>query len=237
MTFVNIQPPSPHLLQLLAAHPLLSGLPDPMLQSLCTHAQTNHLLPGEVLFHEGDPAWHWYIVHTGQIELIRFCCEGNERVFHRFGAGQCIAEVAMFMAHRRYPMQAQASEPTTVWRLERQALQKACAEHPPLALRLLENFSHRLYHYINEVEWMTVSSAPQRLAAYLLRLSERQGTQLELPSSQRQLAATLGIRPETLSRLLTQWQHRQWLQGERRHWTLLNQAPLHQLAGPLARAF
>jgi CRP-like cAMP-binding protein len=116
-------------------------------------------------------------------------------------------------------------------------LRQACEQHPTLALRLLEDFSRRLYHYINEVEWLTVSSAAQRLAAFLLRLSAQQGERLELPSSQRQLAAHLGIRAETLSRLLSEWQARQWLRGERRHWTLVDTAPLQQLAGALARSF
>ena len=78
---------------------------------------------------------------------------------------------------------------------------------------------------------------PQRLAAFLLRLSAQQGPQMELPSSQRQVAAHLGVRAETLSRLLSEWQARQWLRGERRHWTLLDTAPLQQLAGALARSF
>ncbi len=171
------------------------------------------------------------------MEVVRFGCDGDERVFHRFGPGQCVAEAAMFMAHGRYPMQARSVGTTAAWRLCRCALQRACETHPALGLCLLQDLSRRLYHYINEVEWLTVSSAPQRLAACLLRLSAAQGTRLELPGTQRQVAAHLGIRAETLSRLLSQWQSRRWVQGERRHWTVLNPAALESLTGALARAF
>jgi CRP-like cAMP-binding protein len=237
MTFINVHPPAASPLLQLAAHPLLSELAPEVLRSLCERADLRPYRGGDTVFHEGDAAQHWLLVAKGHVEVVRFGCDGSERVYHRFGPGECVAEAAMFMAHGRYPMQARAVGATTVWRLERQALRQACEAHPALALRLLEDFSRKLYHYINEVEWLTVSSAPQRLAAFLLRLSAQQGAQMELPSSQRQLAAHLGVRAETLSRLLSEWQARQWLRGERRHWTLLDTAPLQQLAEALARSF
>lgn len=237
MTFINVFPLANTPLLHLAAHPMLKDLAPQVLHSLCERAELRQHHDGDTVFHEGDAARHWLLVVRGHVEVVRFGCDGSERVYHRFGTGECVAEAAMFMAHGRYPMHARAAGSTTVWRLERQALRQACEQHPALALRLLEDFSRRLYHYINEVEWLTVSSAAQRLAAFLLRLSAQQGERLELPSSQRQLAAHLGIRAETLSRLLSEWQARQWLRGERRHWTLVDTAPLQQLAGALARSF
>ena len=235
MTFINVSPATPQ--SILAAHPLFQDLPAAVLQAMCQQADLHSFHPGEVVFHEGDAARHWFLVVQGHVEVVRFGCDGDERVFHRFGPGQCVAEAAMFMAHGRYPMQARSVGTTAVWRLCRCALQRACETHSALGLCLLQDLSRRLYHYINEVEWLTVSSAPQRLAACLLRLSADQGTRLELPGTQRQVAAHLGIRAETLSRLLSQWQSRRWVQGERRHWTVLNPAALESLTGALARAF
>ena len=235
MTFINVSPATPQ--SVLAAHPLFQGLPAEVLQAMCLQADLHSFHPGEVVFHEGDAARHWFLVVQGHVEVVRFGCDGDERVFHRFGPGQCVAEAAMFMAHGRYPMQARSVGTTAAWRLCRCALQRACETHSALGLCLLQDLSRRLYHYINEVEWLTVSSAPQRLSACLLRLSADQGTRLELPGTQRQVAAHLGIRAETLSRLLSQWQSRRWVQGERRHWTVLNPAALESLTGALARAF
>lgn len=235
MTFINVSPATPQ--SVLAAHPLFQNLPAAVLQAMCQQADLHSFRPGEVVFHEGDAARHWFLVVQGHVEVVRFGCDGDERVFHRFGPGQCVAEAAMFMAHGRYPMQARSVGTTAAWRLCRCALQRACETHSALGLCLLQDLSRRLYHYINEVEWLTVSSAPQRLAACLLRLSADQGTRLELPGTQRQVAAHLGIRAETLSRLLSQWQSRRWVQGERRHWTVLNPAALESLTGALARAF
>lgn len=237
MTFINECVRSQRLIRRLTTHPLMLEVPVQVLHGLGERAELRAYCSGQTVFHEGDLAHHWLLMESGQIELVRFGCDGHERVYHRFGADQCVAEVAMFMAHGRYPMLARSVGPSTAWRMERSALHKACTQHPALALRLLEAFSGRLYRYINEVEWLACGSAPQRLAAYLLRLTAEQGTQLTLPDSQRQLAAHLGIRPETLSRLLTQWQSRQWITGERRSWTLLDATPLRHLANALERHF
>ena len=73
----------------------------------------------------GDAARHWFLVVQGHVEVVRFGCDGDERVFHRFGPGQCVAEAAMFMAHGRYPMQARSVGTTAAWRLGR------CARSAP----------------------------------------------------------------------------------------------------------
>lgn len=237
MTFINQSLPSSGALGWLQAHPLAHGLPPCALHLLSTHAELRQHKTGTVVFHEGDTAQHWLGVVHGRVEVVRFGCDGNERVFHCFHSGQCVAEAAMFMPHGRYPMQARAASATAAWHLARSALHQACAAYPVLALRLLEDFGQRLYRNINELEWLTSSSAPQRLAASLLQLSATQGEHLQLPTSQRQLAAHLGIRAETLSRLLTDWQARRWICGQRRHWSLLDATALQRLAHARVRAF
>ena len=50
-------------------------------------------------------------------------------------------------------------------------------------------------------------------------------------------AALLEIVCRRTAELLAQWQAREWLSGERRHWTLLDTTPLRRLAGALVRTF
>ncbi|GAO27159.1 cyclic nucleotide-binding protein [Alicycliphilus sp. B1] len=85
---------------------------------------------------------------------------------------------------------------------------------------------------MNEVDWLTRSNTPQRLATYVLALAGSQGERIELPTSQRQLAARLGVRAETLSRLFAQWQARGWIHGESRSWRLCDSNALRRLVPP-----
>jgi CRP-like cAMP-binding protein len=134
-------------------------------------------------------------------------------------------------------MNARAQSSTVAQRLSRTALRSTCEQHPPLAMRLLESFSQRLYRHVNEVDWLTTSSAAQRLAAYLLKLQEHQGDAVHLPISQRQLAGHLGIRAESLSRLFSEWQQRGLVRGRQRAWELCDLGYLQQLAQAATRTF
>lgn len=235
----NVKSPAELLevVHLLQDTPLFSELPQPLFAPLLATLARHHVEPGELLFHEGDSAEHYLLVKEGCIEMLRFTVDGEERVFHLFRNGQLIAEAAMFMPHGRYPMNARAQCATMVYCLSRSALRKTCENHPPLAMRMLEILSQRLYRQVNEVDWLTASSASQRLAAYLLGLQQHQGNSVCLPISQRQLATHLGIRSESLSRLFSEWQKRGQIRGRQRNWELCDLIYLRQLASAATRTF
>ncbi|MCY1262856.1 global nitrogen regulator NtcA [compost metagenome] len=237
MTNVKFGPDRLECRQLLGSIPLFADLPADLMATLTASASHLRAEAGSMLFREGDPAEHFLLVRRGCVEMVRFTSDGDERVFQLFREGQLIAEAAMFMPHGRYPMNARCQCPGEFYRLSRTALRKACESHPPLAMRMLENLSLRLYRQVNEVDWLTASSASQRLAAYLLALHRRQGQNLSLPISQRQLATHLGIRPESLSRLLSDWQQSGRIRGRLRQWDLCDLPYLQQLASAAVRAF
>jgi CRP/FNR family transcriptional regulator, dissimilatory nitrate respiration regulator len=170
------------------------------------------------------------------VEVLRHTRDLQDRVFHIFQPGQLLAETAMFMSHGRYPMQARARGDAVVLCLKREGLLESCRFWPELAMRLLTRLSDRVYHRINEVEWISDSTAAQRLADYLLRQADAAGS-IRLPLTQRQLALHLGVRAETLSRLLADWVEQGMLAGARREWAIRNPEVLEALAQSVRRSF
>lgn len=238
MTKVNFSKPDDQLVMLLSRHQLFRNMPPALMAALAAPACTRQVTAGAWLFREGDRAQHCFMVSGGTVEMLRYGADGTERVFKAFGEGQLVAEWAMFMPHGRYPMNARAVGELSVYGVPRDAWQQACASHAPLAMRTLAALSERLYRSVNEVEWLTASTAPQRLAAYLLEESARQGGMtIELPISQRQLAGRLGMRAETLSRLFSDWVHSAYLSGKQRHWVLADLDFLRELASASVRSF
>lgn len=237
MTTINPLSASTLAVEQLARHPYLQGLPADIAPALARDAVRFNALAGDILFDEGAPASHYLYVVSGQTEVMRYGYNGDERVFRVFEPGQLMAEAAMFMEHGRYPMQARARTDASGWRLSRARLHEACLRWPQLAIALLGVLSKTVYDQVNKVDWITSSSAPERLADYLVQQYERQGIALQLPLSQRQLAALLGIRAETLSRLLNDWQTRNYISGQRRQWVLHDLAYLQRLASTARRPF
>lgn len=192
---------------------------------------------GDVLFREGAEASTYLLVETGEVEVYRYCHNGEERVFQVFEEGRTVAEAAMFMPHGRYPMCARSRTATRLYRLQRESLLAACRAEPELAMHMLSVLSQALYTQVNKVDWLTSSSASERLANYLLNLQPGDDGFVHLPLSQRQLASHLGVRAETLSRLFTDWQARGYVAGKRNAWELRDEAYLRKLASPAQRSF
>jgi len=221
----------------LRGHRLFHGLAPQVLDDLLHPFRAARARAGQFLFREGDEAHDYLLVDQGRVEVLRFGLNGEERIFHIFEPGELVAEAAMFMPHGRYPMYARAQSDAVVGRLSRLSLQRACESHSALAMRMLAGLSQRLYHRVNDVDWLIASTAAQRLAAHLLRLQSEQGAAIQLPSSQRHLAARLGIRAETLNRLFAQWLEGGYLSGRGRRWVITDQDYLRTLASAAVRAF
>lgn len=216
---------------------LFSALAESDLHCLASGAQCLQLTHGQALFQEGVAANHYFLVLQGKIEVFRYSLDGEDRVFSVFGAQQLVAIAAMFMAHGRYPMNARCQDDARVIRLAKQPLMDVCLRNATLGLQILRLMGATVYQHVNEVEWLTTSSAPQRLALYLMRLCEQQGSSIELPLSQRQLASRLGVRAETLSRLLSDWQAHGHVLGRGREWKIQNHQYLKQLTDGAQRTF
>jgi len=51
--------------------------------------------PGEVIFNEGDPAKHFYIIVKGAVDVVRNYSKANEIVLNRLGSGQYFGEMGL----------------------------------------------------------------------------------------------------------------------------------------------
>jgi len=189
-------------IELLRGVPFLSPLPDRVLEALAAASRTRSVAKDEFLFLDGDEARAAWIVVSGRVAVLKESMDGRTQILHIWEAGDLLGEVALF-GGGRYPASAQALEASNVLSVPRAAMVRILEAEPTLSLVMLGQLAKRLRHLVRLAENLSLKEVPARLAAYLLGLSEDQGTDaVRLGVSKGRLAAILGTIPETLSRVL-----------------------------------
>ena len=92
------------------------------------------LSPGEIVFDEGDPGDHLYVIQSGEVELVRESPE-NQRVVARVGAGDFFGELGVVRGGPR-TARAVAVSTTRLIALDRETLEGMCMEQPEIAIRV-----------------------------------------------------------------------------------------------------
>jgi len=105
-----------------AAHAALMfpTLTPAQMKRIAAHGEVRRVTRGEVLIQAGDPIVPFFVVSTGEIEIVRPSSPGDTLVAIH-GAGQFTGEAAMFQG-RRALMRAQVSEPGELIQLTREEL-------------------------------------------------------------------------------------------------------------------
>lgn len=155
------------------------------------------------LFSQGDPADAFFLIVNGQIKLTRLAPDGEEAIVQIFGAGEVFAEAAMFMGGR-YPVSATATSDTRLISISSERLHRQVSARPEIAFLMLASMAKHLKSLVAQLEQMKLMTTKQRTIRFLLdQCGTAQGyAEFTLPYDKSIIANTLGMRPETLSRIL-----------------------------------
>lgn len=181
--------------------PIFRGLSPLQLRSLADIAQLHIFQKGEYIFHQGSAATGFFVVKTGRVKVFKLSAQGKEQILHFFGPGDHFAEVPA-LDGQDFPASAAAIEPSEVIFLPRTAFIELLHQYPDIAITMLISLSQHARNLSQSIEDLSFKKVPQRLATYLLNLSDRTNNPcvVELDLSKSQLAAALGTIPATLSR-------------------------------------
>jgi len=122
----------------LAETPLFAGLPSEALEALVEHMQLVPLLPGAVLFRQGDPGDSLYVITEGELAV-----QGQGVEMSRLGPGAFIGEVAL-MTDQPRSATVSAVAPSELLRIDRKTLASVLANHGDLLPAVLRFVRDRL---------------------------------------------------------------------------------------------
>lgn len=207
----------------------LQNVRDSALAKQCT-VLTAHR--GEVVVRRGARMPGIVAVAYGTVKISLRGADGEERILRLVSTGETFGEATALLGKpSRY--EAHALSDCKLIVVPTAPLWKLLEHDPRLARRLMVTLGERTLELIDEVEAATMQRGSQRLARYLQSLagSAKTLTVVRLPVSKTLVAARLGVKKETLSRLLHQLVAENVIQVARREVTILDTTRLGQLAG------
>ncbi|MFU8848720.1 MAG: Crp/Fnr family transcriptional regulator [Opitutales bacterium] len=195
------------VVQTLRRTPMFADIGGPALENLATGCHLRKAPKGTYLFHEGENASGFFVVHTGAVNVHRVTEEGREQVIRVFYPGESFGEVVL-VGDKSYPASAKTTEESQIIVIPTDFFRREIHRDPDLAMRILASMSLHLRYLIETVESLKLQQAESRVVQWLLRQLEENGLldqpkpEFTLPLAKHLLASQLGITSETLSRAL-----------------------------------
>ena len=165
---------------------------------------------GETLFRMGDPFRSVFAVKSGSFKTLILLEQGGERVIGLYLPGELIGAEAMSTGH--YSCTARALETGSVCELRVGRLPESGRSIEALQRGIIDLLGREVAFRHQLSSSLIRQSGEQRLAAFLLNVSERLtargsgGKEFTIHMSRSDIASYLGLATETVSRLLTKFQ-------------------------------
>ncbi len=203
-----------------------------LLESVVKRKQTYKR--GEMLFQSGEPTDYVYALRSGSVKTYVLTEDGREQVTGFHIAGELLGLSALGCGE--YTTHARALETTSVCKVELERLDEIGQQIPGLQHEMMKIMGGQIRHDEELMLLLGKRSAEERLAKYLLSLSERfarrnySATEFRLSMSRQDIGNYLGVAEETVCRLFARFQDDNLVVFDRREVRLLNLDALRAVA-------
>lgn len=214
---------------LLAETELFSGMPPDELATLERDARRREIARGRCFFRQGDELHSFFLLVRGGVRLVCTNPDGGRVLLALIGPGEPFGLHLCFARNARiYRLAAEASVQSLALSWSVATLDRLIARQPAFARNLINILSRRLFDYQERIEDLATRNVSERLARALLicaRCGER-----TVQASQQDLAELTACTRCTVSRLVSAWRRRGFLDTERREIVLRDVRGLRAIA-------
>ena len=189
---------------------------------LVSHMGVRRFHQDEVVYHQGDPAAHVFVVYSGVVKVLVLDENGREVLLSLLGRGEFFGELALFEDLPR-ESGVVAVVPTTVLQIDRDGCLRVLARNPRARDYMFKRLASTIHVLSDKLQGMVFLDVPSRLAKYLLELK---ATGSDLPITQDDLAAAVGSTRFTVNKLLADFQRRGLIKVDRRRVEIIDEAQL-----------
>lgn len=182
---------------------IFNSLSDTDLAPLAASTRLQSLKAGSLLFRAGDASYAFFLVLSGSMRLYRLTPDGKEKIIEIIRVGETFAEAVAIM-DKPFPVFATAIENTELLAIPSDVFRTQLQQQQGLAFKMLASLSMRVHKFLNDIHTLSLSTAQQKVAGYLLAFLDEQDFDqpIQLPATKAMIASRLGLQPETFSRVL-----------------------------------
>jgi CRP/FNR family transcriptional regulator, cyclic AMP receptor protein len=199
---------------------------------LARRAFVRRFAPGQVLFTEGEPSDHLYVVRSGRIRILVQSVHGEDMTLSVLGPGDTIGELSMIDGQPR-SASAEALSATELVTLPADDVRAALRADPVLLLAAATVLASTVRRLTSGTADLVFLDLPRRLAKLLLaEAREEPGGRLrvDLGMSQSGMADRLGVTRQSLNRALAGLLRRGWITPEAGGFVIPDPPALRQFA-------
>lgn len=192
------------------------------------------LKKGEYLFHQGDAFNNVYTVRSGSLKQVTSEGRGQDQLTNFYLPSELVGLDAI--DEPRYPGSVIALETTTVCEIPFDRLDQLSEKLPELRGQIYRSMSKELRNDRRMTRLLSGKTADQRLATFLVTLSDRFRRRGYSPFSFRlsmpraDIGNYLGLAVETVSRIVSRFQSQEVVAVSGREVQILDMARLQRLA-------
>lgn len=185
----------------LRAIPEFSQLSEEELTHVRSLIRERQVQRGDILFFEGEPGERLYYIQSGRVKVFKTSADGKEQVLRIFHADETFNDVPVFDGGPN-PASAMVLEEGIVYALWREDVRRLLANHPAIALSVIQVLASRLRYMVGLVEDLSFKHVSARVAkALLVHSAEIEGKSAHR-LTQQELAALVGTAREVVGRVL-----------------------------------
>ena len=206
----------------------LSRLPPDLRQALTDGSQVVEVPAGTQIFAPGQSADNLLLLLDGTVRVQQKSDTGREVFLYRVHAGEsCVLTTACMLAFEDYAADGIAETDVRAVAIPRATFDTLAAQSPVFREFIFTAYSRRITDLFSLIDDIVFQRMDVRLAARLLELADDGDT---VNATHQVLANELGTAREVVSRTLSEFQRRGWVEQERGKVHLVGRAGLDRLA-------
>lgn len=202
------------------------------LAPLAGRAFLRRFAPGQVVFTEGEPSDHLYVIRAGRVRILVRSVHGDEMTLSVLGPGDTMGELSVIDGQPR-SASAEALSDTELVTLPAADVASALRSDPALLFAAAAELAAMVRRLTGGTADLVFLDLPRRLAKLLLTEARREGAgppRMDLGMSQSGLAARLGVTRQSLNRALAGLVRRGWIRLEDGGYVLCDPVALRRFA-------